>query len=161
MNQYTPMHKTEEGLSVNNWFLRVLNIVALAFEAYTAFYMISEAQQIQEPLLVFHGLSMVWSIAYHMFPLCTRNAVFRFVARTVATLYFMALVYNIYIMIMYNTGFDPIIYFSFLAMFTGPAALVNATLMWLMDADHRSSEDFGTQSYNIVYIPKPEGFTMI
>ena len=147
MNSY---QLEESNKLQTSYFLRLLNLIAVGLELFSLYMFIPHG-----PMIVYalHGVSLMWSIFYHLVPCLRTFGIFRFFAHTVSTISLMFLVFFVYALIINEDGKDIFIWVV-IVLYYLPTALVGLTLLLLLnfDAPAESAPGYGLPSTQIVYV---------
>ena len=146
--------------------LRVLNIIAIIVELVAGCYIILSGtpSPFYEMTIVYHSVSLFWSIIYHMIPFIRTNFVYIFLAQIVCSVAFMLLIANVWGVIFLwswgcvylfitKVGWDAIGYLVMIIYFTGPSGLVAITLTIMINTEALSKEKDKKTLNQVVYVP--------
>mmetsp|Transcript_32432 Transcript_32432/g.28718 ORF Transcript_32432/g.28718 Transcript_32432/m.28718 type:complete len:170 (-) Transcript_32432:39-548(-) len=140
MEYYTQSHLPKDTNLKSGFFPRILNISALAVQAYIAYIFFHFAGIIDTAFIVAYASTMGWSITYHLLPFLTHNIVFRFLHRVFSYVIYFLTMMTAFLYLNTEHDWSPTVYLAFLIYFLLPASFIAFSLNWLMKADRASKK---------------------
>ena len=131
--------------------MSLLNIIALIIEGFILFAFIFE-KILSEEIILFHWVSILWSVLYYVSPTLWKSFIYRFFANIFSAIFIMFGIFNAFMYLSAQNYEERITWMILLITLTGPSALTSFTLLLLLT--YSSNKCSEAQSPQIVYIPQ-------
>ena len=112
--------------------LSIFSYLAIIVEVGLVIYMLQIPNANFEFIVGFHSFILIWSIVYHLLPGIRTNFLYSFFAQTFSTLFLIASILNLIVIVMLN-DWSVILYLEFFIYFIGPAGLTSFALLLMIN----------------------------